>query len=477
MDYDVIVIGTGFASSFFLKRFLELRGSQDRILVLERGPLRTHAERLAARLDDRGDENIERSTDFYRGEGLATKSWNFSIGFGGSSNCWWGNTPRFLPADFAIASRFGQGRDWPIGYDEIEPYYSQAEQIMEISGSDENHLHPRSAPYPLPAHNLSDPETVLRQAYPDRYFAMPTARASRTTQTRARCCANDVCSMCPVNAKFTIENGLGGVYREPNVTLVGGALVHSIETRGGQVTGVEYTHDGQQKRAGGAMVVLGANALFNPVILGNSGMDHPLLGKRLHEQYGLLGDAYLDGMDSFQGSTSVTGIGYMLWDDEERRRTLAPALLETKSVGFMRLEPGRWRQVLPVRLVYEDIPSDENFVVSDPDDRDKPVARFTGYSDYVKRSAERAVADMEKILAPLPVERIELREASTEAHIQGTTVMGDDPADSIVDAGNLHHRYRNLVVLGSSVFPSCSPANPTLTIAALSLRAAEKLVA
>jgi choline dehydrogenase-like flavoprotein len=473
MDYDVIVIGTGFASSFFLKKFLERRGGQDRILVLERGPMRPHAERLATRLE----ESNERATDFYRGEGLATKSWNFSIAFGGSSNCWWGNTPRFLPADFAIASRFGHGRDWPIGYDEIEPYYSEAEQIMEIAGSDENYPHPRSAAFPLPPHNFSNPEAVLRQAYPASFFPMPTARASRTTKTRARCCANDVCSLCPVSAKFTVENGLGSLYQQANVTLLTGALVHSIETQGGQVTGVEFTHEGQQKRASGSLVVLGANAMFNPVVLANSGMDHPLLGKRLHEQYGLLGDAYLDGMDSFQGSTSVTGIGYMLWDDEERRRTLAPALLETKSVGLMRMEPGRWRQVLPIRLVYEDIPSDENFVAPDPQDRDKPVARFTRYSDYLTRSADRAYADLEKILAALPIERVELRGVGTEAHIQGTTVMGNDAADSIVDADCLHHRYRNLLVLGSSVFPSCSPANPTLTISALSLRAAERLVA
>jgi choline dehydrogenase-like flavoprotein len=146
-------------------------------------------------------------------------------------------------------------------------------------------------------------------------------------------------------------------------------------------------------------------------------------------------------------------------------------------VGLFRLEPGRWRQVLPVRLVYEDIPSDENFVVPDPQNRDMPVARFDRYSDYLTRSAARAMADLEKMLAPLPIERITLQEAPTEAHIQGTTVMGTDPSDSVVDAQCVHHRYRNLLVLGSSVFPSCSPANPTLTIAALSLRSAERLAA
>jgi choline dehydrogenase-like flavoprotein len=53
--------------------------------------------------------------------------------------------------------------------------------------------------------------------------------------------------------------------------------------------------------------------------------------------------------------------------------------------------------------------------------------------------------------------------------------MGNDPADSIVDRYLVHHSVRNLLVLGSGAFPSCSPVNPSLTISALSLRAADHL--
>ena len=473
MDYDLIVVGTGFASSFFLQKFLERQSSGSRVLVLERGPYLSQAERIERR--KAGEE--ERADPYYRPAGVRKKEWNFSFGFGGSSNCWWGNAPRFIPADFETATRFGHGRDWPFGYDELEPYYSQVEQRMLISGSDENYRHARSAPYPLPAHTLSKPEVVLRKAFPDSYFPMPTARASRNIPARARCCANDICSLCPVDAKFTIMNGLAAPYESENVTLLTGALVHSLEMTGGEVTGVEYTHEGRQQRARAGLVALGANALFNPLIMLNSGIDHPLLGKRLHEQAGLAGEVFLDGMDSFQGSTSVTGIGYMLWEDEQRRRELAPALLETRSCGLMRIEPGRWRQVLPIRLVYEDVPAEANFVSPAADDRDMPVTTFTGHSDYTQRSIERAHADLEQILSPLPVESVELVEVSSESHIQGTTVMGSDPSDSIVDDGCVHHRHRNLVVLGSSVFPSCSPANPTLTLSALAVRAADELAA
>ncbi len=76
----------------------------------------------------------------------------------------------------------------------------------------------------------------------------------------------------------------------------------------------------------------------------------------------------------------------------------------------------------------------------------------------------------------LPVEDAIVKYGTgTEGHIQGTTPMGDDPGASVVDRHLVHHRVRNLLVLGSSTFPTCPPANPTLTIAALSLWSARQL--
>ena len=78
-------------------------------------------------------------------------------------------------------------------------------------------------------------------------------------------------------------------------------------------------------------------------------------------------------------------------------------------------------------------------------------------------------------MSPLPVENIRVKAPnSTEFHILGTAVMGHDPESSVVDRNLLHHRVRNLFVLGSSAFPTASPANPTLTLSALSLRAARE---
>jgi choline dehydrogenase-like flavoprotein len=84
---------------------------------------------------------------------------------------------------------------------------------------------------------------------------------------------------------------------------------------------------------------------------------------------------------------------------------------------------------------------------------------------------------IDKLAAALPIERVVLTGlGTTAAHIQGTVVMGNDPATSVVDRYLVHHQYRNLLFLGSSAYPTASPAYPTLTIAALSLWAADNLL-
>lgn len=473
-SHDLLIVGTGFAASFFLARYLEVAPPTARVAVLERGAFRDHPQWI----EDRRLLHADYPTR-YRRSGDPAKVWMFTLGFGGGSNCWWGNVPRFLPADFETRTRFGVGNDWPIGYDDLAPYYDRVEAMMSISGTDEPGFWPGRQPYPQPPHHMTDPERMLKAAYPDQFFSMPTARARVATAGRGVCCGNGVCHMCPVDAKFTILNGLMQVYADPRVTVMVDAEVRAVEHEAGTATGVTYVHGGREKRAFGDIVVLAANALYNPVLLMQSGFEHPALGRGLHEQVGLEAEAFLDGVDGFQGSTSVTGIGYMLYADEARRREKAGCLLETWNVGALRTEFGKWRQVLPVRMVFSSLPDEVNRVTLNPEDPARPIMHYEGHGDYTERALASAQADLERILAPLPIEEIRMRPRvrSTEAHIIGTTAMGNDPATSIVDRNCVHHQVRNLLVLGSSTFPVGGPANPTLTISAQAMRAADMLLA
>lgn len=471
MTYDLVLVGTGFASSFFLLEYLSRAAPTVRVLVLERGWREPRAWQLKTRAVSRIDYR-----DTFRTAGAPGKSWRFTIAFGGGSNCWFGATPRFMPNDFRLRSAYGVGEDWPISYDELAPYYERAEQVMAISGSEDRAPYPRTFPHPQPPHRLSDPDRLLAEAYPDQFFPQPTARARVATPTRNACCANGVCGLCPIDAKFTIENGLAYLYDDARVTLWTGAEVVALASAGGRVTGIEVRRDGRDASVAGDLVVLGAGALFNAAILLRSGMRHPLLGRRLAEQISVDADVDLDGVDNFQGSTAFTGHGYMLYDGPHRARHGA-CLLETwNRPDELRWEPGRERQTLHLKLIIEDLPHERNRVEIDGDG--PPVMRFEGYSDYAWRGIEAASARLAQVLSPLPVERLSVdsRPASTESHILGTVVMGRDPATSVVDRALVHHQLRNLVVLGGSAFPTVSPANPTLTISALSLWSAAQVL-
>ena len=110
-DFDVIVVGTGFASSFFLVEHLRRCGPRARILVLERGPRESHLVQLERRRVDPGAARRP-STAFVNKH--PTKQWVTTLAFGGNSNCWWACTPRFLPEDFTMASSFGVSESRPI---------------------------------------------------------------------------------------------------------------------------------------------------------------------------------------------------------------------------------------------------------------------------------------------------------------------------------------------------------------------------
>ena len=471
--YDVIIVGTGFASSFFLLSYLRRAKPNERILVLERGYLDTHAWQIQNETTSRIDYH-----DTYRNK-TPNKDWQFNVAFGGGSNCWWANTPRFLPSDFELKSRYGVGRDWPLSYDDLEPYYMEAERIMAISGPADGGPTLRSEPYPQPPHRFTDPDLVFKSAYPDLFFNVATARARVATANRNRCCATGACYLCPVDAKFTILNEMQDIYDDERVELQLGAVMDTVDVVGGIARGVNYRHEGNAVAAEADLLILGANALFNPHILMRSGFDHPLLGKRLNEQVGL--PVYIDlaGLENYQGSTSATGMGYMAYEGDHRSHQAAFMCLTGNSIfdeDALRLERGKWRQRLILGLSFEDLPSEENYVAVSPEDPAVPETVYTGYSEYTQRAIDALPDTLTRLLEPLPVEGFRIGETvPTGAHIQGTTVMGDDPNDSIVDRNLVHHQVRNLLVLGSGAFPTCPPPMPTLTLSALSLWAAAHL--
>lgn len=128
-------------------------------------------------------------------------------------------------------------------------------------------------------------------------------------------------------------------------------------------------------------------------------------------------------------------------------------------------------------FLFDDLPQEGNTVTVDPINPRLAQVRFTGYSEYAQRGADRVPQMIDRLAEALPIERIvSTGLGGTAAHIQGTVVMGEDPATSVVDRYLMHHHYRNLLVLGASAFPAAAPAYPTLTVCALSLWAADHVL-
>lgn len=473
--YDLIVVGTGFASSFFLKKYLTKPGSKNKkVLVLEKGWLYPHEERLKVEKGLVSDyqkyampwhENIKNLNP--------KKVWQFTTAYGGSSNCWWGCTPRFMPSDFKLKSLYGIGQDWPIDYDDLDPYYYEVEEIMLVSGPDDTPF-PRQGKYPLPSHLFSKVDKVLHEKYGNQYISQPTARASRQTTTRNRCMALSTCHTCPVNAKFTIENGAMDVYTDPRVEIVYGCNVYSLDVVNDVIRKVLYLKDGKELSVSGEVIVLGANPFFNSNILLNAGDLNPLTGVGIGEQLGIQVQIYLEDLQNIGGSSWVNANGYMFYDGTYRK-DFAACLIEVNNAPyFIRVERGKHLNVVNFRLVFEDLPLSDNYVAT-TSNKLIPEVHFNKRSEYALKGIENMKLKLPEALSCLSVEQIIYQDIEpNEGHILGGTRMSRSKADGVVDKHMIHHQYRNLFVLGAGAFTTYGPSNPTLTLSAMSLFAADQ---
>nr|WP_223843446.1 GMC family oxidoreductase [Sinorhizobium fredii] len=362
-------------------------------------------------------------------------------------------------------------------YDDLEPFYCQAETIMSISGDpDMATIMPRSMAFPQPPHRMSTPDRMMKADQPDQHFVMPTARARLATQQRPSCCASLRCWLCPADAKFTANNGLMHVFEHPDVAVCLGSEVRRLDHAAGSVRAVRFRHGGKEYVVTGDLFILGANGIQSAAIMLRSDLDGEFVGHGLHESYGWNMEVYLDGVDNFDGSTITTGLNFGLYDGDHRSRHAAALVyFENRWQHGLRPDKGRLRQTLPLVIVTEDLLEAENSVRLD--ENDNAFIHYKGPASYAVEGMARAREKLPDLLRPLPVEKIIDRGLRrTESHVQGTLRMGRDPTDSVVDRNLVHHSFRNLLIVGTSTFPSCSCANPSLTAAALSLRAASLIM-
>ena len=435
--------------------------------------------------------------------------------FGGTTWHWLGTCLRFLPNDFVLKATYGQGVDWPISYADLEKFYGEAEKEIGVSGDSNEPLgSPRQLPYPMPA----IPQTYLDKVYAKAlegslYEVRPTPQARNSVENgRPGCCGNASCiPLCPIQAKYDATVHLALAESK-------GAAIHEkatatfLEVRADRRIGaVRFKRsDGSEGRAVGKVVVIAAHAIETPRLLLNSKSEATpngvanscdQLGRNLMDHPAQLSWALaVDPVWPFRGPLSTSGIENLR--DGTFRSARAAFRVEIGNDGWswptgapvstardLALEGLRGpaldhelaRQTsrqLRLTSLTEQLPDPHNRVTLDPDAKDiygVPVPRIAYSLDaYVKRGLAASQAVHDDIFARLGTTAVHHSPVAYGAgHIIGTARMGSDPRTSVVDSELRSHDHPNLFLLGSSVFPTSATANPTLTIAALSLRAVD----
>src|SRR5262244_1601646 len=283
-DYDFIIIGSGAGGGTLA---YHLAPSGKKILLLERGPFvpREKENWNSLEVNARGRYNTKELWRNVDGSELHPHT-NYYVG--GNTKFYGAALFRLREEDFGEIKHYGGiSPAWPISYDELEPYYGQAERLYHVHAQVfEDPTEPRRSgefPYPAISH-----ETRIQQLSDDfarlglKPFHTPLGvmldESDRQNSPCIRCSTCDGYP-CLVNAKADAHVCcVVPALRHPNVTLLTDVKVTRLETDGSgrEVTGVEVERNGQKETYSAKMIVLSAGAINSAALLLRSASDkHP----------------------------------------------------------------------------------------------------------------------------------------------------------------------------------------------------------
>jgi choline dehydrogenase-like flavoprotein len=498
---DVVIVGAGPTGSLVAS---ELAGRGASVLVLEAGQ-RFEAADLPNREANAG-QILWNEPRVYTGTNpIVPKA---GIGVGGGTLAWLGVMPRFHPADFRTRSTESVGDDWPIGYDDLRPYYEKVEREFGVAGEC-GPFAPEAYALPMPPHRMNWHAQVLARgarklgAHP---FAPPIAINSVAYDGRPACCYCGWCgSGCSSGAKATGANTYLARAEHRGARVKSQAFVHrlSYDAAKGRVTGVEYLDaERREHRVEARVVVLAAHALETPRLLllsANGTFPQGLangsgqVGRNFmsHPTWQVFG-TFHEKVHAWKGMQ----MGHVMVQDYYRPHPLngyargfillsymmTPATYANLSGSFYGAEFKDFLHDYSSTAAWwacaEGLPHEGNAVTLDPevkDPRGLKVARLTyewGENDLKLAAAARDKGAEMMAASGARAVRIGLNYGS---HAMGSCRMGEDPARSVVDPFGRAHDVPNLFVCDTSVFVTGAGVNPTLTAMALAARSAEHM--
>jgi len=509
--YDVIIIGTG-AGGGTLARHLAPSGKN--ILLLERGDwLPREPENWLAQ-DVFVDNRYVSADTWYDEKG---KPFQPQIHYfvGGATKLYGAALYRLRPGDFGeLRHHDGISPAWPISYDDLEPYYTLAEQLYEVHGDHgedptEGHA---SAQYPFPPvshepriQQLSDD---LEKAGYHPFHAPCGIRLNEANRAFSACvrCINCDGFPCLVHGKSDADVlGVRPALEHPNVTLLTNAHAVKLETNdaGTAVSKVVVERDGETETYAGDIVVVACGAANTAALLLRSASDaHPnglangsdQVGRNymFHASRAVLALSREENPTIYQKTLGVNDFyfgsdehDYPLGNIQMVGKSQAP-MFRGEKPGETKFAPG-WslervaRHAIDFWLSTEDLPLPENRVTVDGEG--KLTLAYRPTNDEPK---DQLYGKLKSILGKLDMNPDHLIHrfaymkndipVAGVAHQAGTCRFGTDPASSALDVDCKAHELDNLYVVDTSVFPSIGAVNPALTAMANSLRVGDHLL-
>jgi choline dehydrogenase-like flavoprotein len=440
--------------------------------------------------------------------------YSHAIGVGGSTLHYQGEAHRFPAHAFRMRSERGLAADWPLGYEDLAPYYERVEELLGVAGDPANPFKPARGAYPYPAHPLSEASRRLGKAarglgwelLPNPLAILPRPRPDREACHYCNGCVRG----CAVGAKGSVDVAvIPEAERTGRLRLVtgfwAGALEHGPDGRISAVLGTDET--GREQRHRARAFVLAAGAIETPRLLLNSaggahphgvGNAHDQVGRNLMELLYVVRRGLFDRpcetyagvpIDSrvwnFNGAGS-DGAGFVLGPTcGIFEGPVGYALEGAEGFGPEHRAAVRRRFGAGISLlgIAEQLPRPENRVTlgTRTDAAGRPVARVETHLDrtdleLLSRMLER-VDELSTEAGLETVGHVTAYDTPNATHVGGTCRMGSDPRESVVDALGRVHGVPNLVIADASALVTQGAGDsPSLTIQALALRSAEALV-
>ncbi len=510
-DYDVIIVGTG-AGGGTLARHLAPSGK--RILLLERGDWLPREPQNWLAQDVFVDNRYVSPDTWYDASGTPFQP-QIHYFVGGATKLYGAALYRLRKEDFGeLRHHDGVSPAWPISYDELEPYYTQAEHLYEVHGArgEDPTEPPASAPYPFPAvshepriQQLAD-DLAAAGFHP--FHAPCGIRLAESDMPHSACvrCQNCDGFPCAVHGKSDAEVlGVRPALEHPNVTLLTNAKAVKLETdqAGGAVTEVVVERNGETERFAAHIVVLACGAANTAQLLLMSANDqHPnglangsdQVGRNymFHNSSAVLALSHDENPTIFQKTLGINDF-YFGGDDYEYPLGNIQMVGKSQAPMFRGEKPGetklapQWtlervaRHAVDFWLSTEDLPMPENRVSVDGEGR-----LTLSYTATNEESKKRLHAQLKSMLGRLRMEPDHLFHrfaymandipVAGVAHQAGTCRFGTDPATSALDADCRAHEVDNLYVADTSIFPSIGAVNPALTAMANALRVGDRVL-